>query len=125
MEPNSRHPRAFNADDFHVVLKSNAGNFRMVSWPIAICSPEMVVLRLESGLLPILTDGLPTRGFLPVVTLAGLDRFKQLVCEGLVPTRNPQLGSSDAALREWLDDIDAIAAELLAVGKSNSIDWSI
>jgi len=125
MEPNSRHPRAFNANDFHVVLKSNAGSFRMVSWPIAICSPEMVVLRLESGLLPILTDGLPTRGFLPVVTLAGLDRFKQLVCEGLVPTRNPQLGSSDAALREWLDDIDAIAAELLATGKSNSIDWSI
>lgn len=125
METIGRRHRAFNAHDFHVVLKSEEGKFRMLSWPIVIGSPEMVVLRLESGLLPILTDGLPTRGFLPVVTLAGLDRFKQLVCEGHVPTRNPQLGSSDAALREWLDDIDAIAAELLAVGKSNSIDRSI
>lgn len=125
MEPNGRPPREFNANDFHVVLKSNAGDFRMVSWPVAICSHQMVVLRLESGLLPILTDCLPTKGFLPVVTLAGLDRFKQLVCEGLVLARNPELGNSDAALREWLDDIDAIAAELLAEGRSKSIDRSI
>lgn len=125
METIGRRHRAFDANDFHVVLKSKAGNFRMVSWRIAICSPQMVVLRLESGLLPILTDGLPTRGFLPVVTLAGLDRFKQLVCEGHVPTRNPQLGSSDAALREWLDDINAFAEELQAVDESKLIDRSI
>lgn len=120
MEPNNRHLRAFNANDFHVVLKSNAGNFRMVSWPIAICSPEMVVLRLESGLLPILTDGLPTRGFLPVVTLSSLDRFKQLVCDGHVPTCNPKLGSSEAALQEWLVDIDAFAAQLLTADELRS-----
>lgn len=120
MEPNGGHPREFNANDFHVVLKSNAGNFRMVSWPIAICSPEMVVLRLESGLLPILTHGLPTRGFLPVVTLCSLDRFKQLVCDGHVPTRNPKLGSSEAALQEWLVDIDAFAAQLLAADELRS-----
>lgn len=122
MQANGRAPSEFNAHDFHVVLKSNAGNFRMVSWPIAICSPQMVVLRLDSGLLPILTDGLPTRGFLPVVALAGLDRFKQLVCEGHVPTRNPKLGSSDAALQEWLVEIDALAAQLRAADELKSID---
>jgi hypothetical protein len=122
MNLSNRQTRPFDATDFHVVLICKAGGYHMVSWPIAICSPDMVVLEMGCGLLPILTYRLPGKGLLPFVTLAGLERFKQLVREDHVPTFNPMLGSSDEALREWLGDIDAFAAELLAADDVNSIE---